>query len=47
MLQSAVLLTLAAVFGGEALWYTPILSEAMCLIMSLFFLRRYQRAYQS
>ena len=47
VLQSAVLLTLAAVFGGEALWYTPILSEAMCLIMSLFFLRRYQRAYQS
>lgn len=42
VLQSAVLLTLAAVFGGEALWYTPIISEAICLTMSVFFLRRYQ-----
>lgn len=46
VLQSAVLLTLAAVFGGDALWYTPILSEAMCLAMSLFFLRRYRREHR-
>ena len=43
VLQSAVLLTLAAVFGGEALWYTPIISEALCLAMSVIFLRLYQR----
>ena len=46
VLQSAVLLTLAAVFGGDALWYTPILSEAMCLAMSLFFLRRYRHEHR-
>lgn len=43
VLQSAVLLTLAAAFGGEAIWYTPVLSEAMCLVMSLLFLRSYRR----
>ena len=42
VLQSAVLLTLAAVFSGEALWYTPIISEALCLAMSVIFLRLYQ-----
>lgn len=43
VLQSAVLLTIAAVFGGDALWYTPILSEGMCLLLSLHFLRRGKR----
>lgn len=43
VLQSAVLLTLAAAFGGEAIWYTPVLSETMCLVMSLLFLRSYRR----
>ena len=42
-LQSAVLLLLAAIFGGDAVWYTPIFSEAMCLVMSLLFLRSYRR----
>ena len=45
VLQSAVLLLFAAVFGGEALWYTPILSEAMCLVLSLVFLRSYRREH--
>ena len=45
VLQSAVLLLFAAVFGGEALWYTPILSEAMCLCLSLVFLRSYRREH--
>lgn len=40
VLQSAVLLTLAALFGGDAVWYTPVFSEAMCLVLSLFFYRR-------
>lgn len=43
VLQSAVLLTLAALFGGDALWYTPIFSELFCLCLSLLFLRRYRR----
>ena len=43
VLQSAVLLTLAALFGGETLWYTPIISESLCLAMSVIFLRLYQR----
>ena len=42
VLQSAALLLLAGVFGGEAVWYTPIISEAASLVMSLYFLRRYQ-----
>lgn len=42
-LQSAVLLLLAAIFGGDAVWYTPIFSEALCLVMSLLFLRSYRR----
>ena len=42
VLQSAVLLMLAALFGGETLWYTPIISEALCLAMSVIFLRLYQ-----
>ena len=44
VLQSAALLTLAAVFGGDALWYTPVISEAVCLCMSLFFLHRCRRS---
>lgn len=43
VLQSAVLFALAALFGGEALWYTPIFSEALCLFLSFFFLRSYRR----
>ena len=47
VLQSAVLLLLAALFGGDALWYTPILSEGLCLILSVFALRRYRRAVRA
>ena len=41
VLQSAVLLTLAAAFGGDMLWFTPVFSEGLCLCMSVCFLRRY------
>ncbi len=41
-LQSAVLLTLAALFSGDAVWYTPILSEALCLVLSFLSLRAYR-----
>lgn len=44
VLQSAVLLALAALFGGDAVWYTPIISEALCLALSLSLLRAYRRA---
>ncbi len=30
--------------GGEAVWYTTIISEAGSLVMSLYFLRRYREA---
>lgn len=43
VLQGAVLLLLAALFGGNALWYTPIFSELLCLALSLLFLRSYRR----
>ena len=45
VLQSASLLTLAALFGSDGLWFTPIISEALCLCLSLFFLRRYQQQF--
>ena len=41
VLQSICLLTLAAIGGGNAIWFTPIFSEALCLGMSLFFLWQY------
>ena len=39
-LQSASLLGLAALFGGGAVWYAPIISELLCLCLSAYFLRR-------
>ena len=45
VMQSICLLTLAALFGGSALWYTPIISEAICLCLSLYFLRQYRRGH--
>lgn len=39
VLQSAILLSLASLAGGNILWYTPVFSEALCLIISLYFLR--------
>lgn len=44
VLQSASLLGLALAFGASGIWYTPILSEAMCLIMSVIFLAGYLKS---
>lgn len=43
VLQSAVLISFASLAGASLLWYTPIVSEALCLCLSLFFLRRLWR----
>lgn len=41
VLQSICLIGLSLVFGEKGIWYTPILSETMCLVMSIIFLARY------
>lgn len=41
VLQSGALLALAAIFGGSAIWYTPLISEALCLVLAVVFLRRF------
>ena len=44
VVQSACLLALAAIFGGSAIWYTPVISEALCLVLSMVFLRQYRKS---
>ena len=43
-LQSAALLFFAVAFGGAALWYTPIISEMLCLCLSMLFLKHYMKS---
>ena len=43
VLQSAVLFALAVSFGGDAVWFTPIFSEFLCLVFSLRALKAYRR----
>lgn len=38
--QSVCLLLLAWVQGGNAIWYAPLISEALCLVIALMFLSR-------
>lgn len=40
LVQSACLVTLVALLGGEGIWYTAIVSEGLCLIATLWLLRR-------
>ena len=42
--QAAALGLLAFLAGGRAIWLTPTVSEAVCLVMAVFFLRRFLRA---
>ena len=39
IVQAAALLTLAATLGGDAIWFTPVVSEAVVLVLSLLLLR--------
>lgn len=40
IVQAAALLTLAATLGGDAIWFTPVISEAVVLVLSLILLRK-------
>ncbi len=40
VVQSACLLLLAWAQGGNAIWYAPLISEAICLSLAVFFLYR-------
>ena len=40
IVQSAVLVTMAAVTAGKGLWFTPLLSELLVLAMAVVFLKR-------
>ena len=40
VVQGAVLLLIASLFGGDAIWYTPVFSELLCLCFSICLLRR-------
>lgn len=41
ILQAGCLFTLALTFGGDSIWFAPALSEAICLVLSISFLRRF------
>ena len=43
IVQATALLTLAAVLGGDAIWFAPALSEGLILLLSVVFLRRFVR----
>lgn len=43
ILQGSILLLLAAVFGGSSIWFAPLISELLCLGLSVFFLLRLRR----
>ena len=36
-------LLLAAVWGGSVIWFAPVISEALCLVMALVFMTRFWR----
>ena len=47
ILQGSILLLLAAVFGGSSIWFAPLISELLCLGLSVFFLLRLRRTHQA
>lgn len=46
ILQGSILLLLAAVFGGSSIWFAPLISELLCLGLSVFFLLRLRRTHR-
>ena len=40
VVQAIALLALAATLGGDAIWFTPVISEAVVLVLSLILLRK-------
>ena len=38
------LLALAALWGGEAIWFAPVISEVVCLVMALAFMVRFWKS---
>ena len=45
ILQGSILLLLAAVLGGSSIWFAPVISEVLCLGLSVFFLLRLRRTH--
>ncbi len=41
--QSGALFLLAFTVGGTAIWYAPLISETLCAVMAVWFLRRFLR----
>ena len=39
--QAMALLLLAAAVGGTGIWFAPVISEALCAVMAVWFLRRF------
>ena len=44
VLQAGALLALAALWGGEAIWFAPVISEVVCLVMALAFMGRFWKS---
>ena len=40
VVQSACLLGIAALLGGNAIWFAPLISEAVCLCLAVLFLKQ-------
>lgn len=45
ILQGSILLLLAAVLGGSSIWFAPVISEVLCLGLSVFFMLRLRRTH--